>query len=370
MRRPHRTTVLVFVLVSLLSVLGGARVAAAPISFGPPAARRVTVEDMAVISPGSGAYYDKYTVEGTFKGGGTVYFSVLHRSFGVGKASFEVETRCRSGDGSAFATSETLAEGKWSQSTDGTLVLAMGRHRLEGTPKQWTIRVDGEMDGFALTFRPTEKPWRPGSGRAHFGDEGDKYLDMTVLAPRARFSGTVRMGGEEREVKGRGYAIHTSANMAIHEITKRWMLFHTERAPLSIFLREVEPAGKWGGPPFRSLLVAREGKVLFESTSFEVTPDEVTHDDGHANRYALPGVLRVQASDGGADLKAVIKVGRRTGRKDHLEGMTRVERVVASKFAQPVSYAYRAAYRLELTKGGETEVFEGRGFYELDHVSK
>ncbi len=353
--------------LSALLLLAAAPALAA--SFGEVGEGKVRVADMALMEKPSGTFSDKYTVEAKFKGGGDAYFSIHHGSFGVGEAEFEVKSRYTAPDGTKHTTRETLKPGAWTMSAGEALDLQMGRHALTGTPKRWTVVAESEEMRLELTFEPVEPPWRPGSGRVRFGGEG--FLDMTVLAPRARVTGKVRLGQEERELTGRGYALHSYSDLAAHELARRMVGFRTESGALSFYLKEIEPSERLGGPPVRWLLVASQGRVLFQSTDFEVTPADIETDTRHPNRYRVPKLLRITGRDGDTEFEAVIKATKLRERSDRLAKLSAVKRAVAARFAEPVYYAYHAAYEAVVRKAGaEDQVFKGRGIYELDHVNK
>ena len=354
-----------------LVLLAAASAQAADITFGPVGDGKVKVADMAVFEGGSGSYSDKYTAEATFKDGSTFYFSIFHRSFGVGKVDFEVKSRYRDGKGGEWRTKERLTKGEWSQTTGKKFEIVMGRHKLSGTPKKWTFKAEDDAVAFELTFDADTPPWRPGTGRAYFDSSKEHYVDMSVLAPRARVTGTIRIGEETKEVKGRGWATHTQSNMLPAETATRWLQFRTEKGPLSFYVREIMPAPRWGGEPVRWLLVARKGDILFQSTDFKLEMGEFEYDTKHENRYGIPKVLRMEGKDGDKELKAVIKLTGRRSRTDLLESLSAVERAVVSRFAKPVTYTYHGAYQVEVKTGAEEpQSFKGRGVFELDHLNK
>lgn len=342
--------------------------AEATITFG-KGGSKASVKDMALMESPSGTYSDKYTSDVYFEGGGDFYFSVHQRSFGVGDPELVVKTSYTDPAGKVHRTEETLGRGKWSQTVGKTIDIQMGRHRLTGTPQRWTILAEDDQNRFELTFVPTAPPWRPGNGRAEFGSE---YLDMTILAPRAKVTGTLKVGDEVREVTGRAYALHTYSSLAPHEFAKRMVGFRTEKGPLAFFFKEIEPAARWGGAePFRWLYVAHKGKILFESTDYTLTPADVKIDTEHPNRYPVPHLLRIEAKDGDKTFTAVIKVAKQKERSDRLEEMSKLTRAVVSQFAKPVYYAFDVQWQARYEDGsGGSQEFKGRGVYELDHVNK
>lgn len=349
------------------TLLAVTAVAAATPTFG-SGGSRARVKDMALMESPSGTYSDKYTADVYFKEGGDFYFSIHQRSFGVGDPELVVQTRYRDAKGAAYRTQEKLTRGKWSQTVGDTIDIRMGRHRLTGTPQKWTIVAEEEDRRFELTFDPTAPPWRPGDGRAEFGSD---YLDMTVLAPRAKVTGTLKVGDAVREVEGRAYALHTYSTLAPHELAKRMVGFRTEKGKLSFFFKEIEPADRWSGAgPVRWLLAADGGKVVFETCDFALVPDDVKPDEEHPNRYPVPHLFRIEAKDGDRTFTAVVKVARLKERSDRLEEMSKFERTVAAQFAKPVYYSFDAVYQARLADPSGEKSWEGRGVYELDHVNK
>jgi len=363
-RRAHALAVACALLAGLLAIPAAS---AADVTFG-TGGSRAKVKDMALMESPSGTYSDKYTADVYFKGGGDFYFSIHQRSFGVGEEELVVQTRWRPKKGEAYRTEQKLSRSEWSQTVGDTIDIQMGRHRLTGTPKKWTIIAEEEDRRFELTFTPTAPPWRPGDGRAEFGSD---YLDMTVLAPRASVTGTLKVGDRVEEVKGRAYALHTYSTLAPHELAKRMVGFRTEKGELAFFFKEIEPADRWSGAgPVRWLLAAADGKVVFETCDFTLTPADIEPDDKHPNRYPVPHLFKLEAKDGDRTFEAVVKATRLKERSDRLEDVSKLKRAVAAQFAQPVYYSFDAAYQARLRAPDGEKTWEGRGVYELDHVNK
>jgi len=344
-------------------------VAGDPASATRPAAP-VTVDQMRLLDATEGSFLDKYTIEARLDGGATVYFSILHRSFGVGRTEFLVRSVYKDEAGRQHAAEARLRPGEWRMAVGEQLELWLGDHALVGTPAQWTIAVRQAAHSFSLTFRPLDPPWRPAAGRYRFGPRQQTFLETTVLAPRAAVTGTVRVGDRSRPVQGTGYALHTVANLAPHELADRWLLFRTEVGPLSIYLREIDLTERWGGRPLRWLLVAREGRILIQGSDVDLTWEEVRRDEQHAERYPLPGVVRLRARAAGQELTGTFRVTAPRTRDDLLAGLSLVERTLAALFAKPVSYTFQASYELWIGDGVTSpEPYRGQGVLELDHLN-
>ena len=337
--------------------------------FGPPGEGRVTVSDMALLEGADGAFSDKYTLEARFQDKSTFYFSIHHRNLGVGSSTFEVKSRYRTADGTEHRTRETLSGSEWSMTTGRELDLQMGRHRLTGTPRQFTVIAENDDIRIELVFKPTTPAWRPGQGRAFFGGK-KRFIDMTLLAPRARVTGTIRIGEETAEVKGSGYALHSYSNLAPHDVARRMIGFRTERGKLALYLKDIQPAARWEGDPLRWLYVGRKRDVLVEATSYELEASEFKTDTAHPNQYRIPRVLRITGREGDAEITITITAKKQRSRDDRLASLPTVQRAVASRFAKPVAYSYHATYEVQLKRGEEVETFTGRGIYELDHINK
>jgi hypothetical protein len=330
---------------------------------------RPTVKHMALMTGASGTWSDKYTIEANFKGGGDIYFSIEQGNFGSGDRGLKFVARYTTKDGTQHRIDQKFSASEWSQTVGDTIEIRIGRHTLSGTPKQWTMVAEDDEKRFETTFKASVPPWRPGDGRAKFGSD---WLDMTVLAPRAAVSGTIKLGDTVREVSGSGYALHTYSTLAPYETAKRMVGVRTESGPLAFFIKELEPASRWSGAePIRWLLIARKGKVVFETTDFTFTPAEIKKDTEHPNQYPVPYAFQIEAKDGARTLTGVIRATKDLGRTDRLAGVSAVERAVAAQFAQPVAYKFDAVYEVKIDEGdGKPETYKGRAIYELDHLNK
>ncbi|MBI3738752.1 MAG: hydroxyneurosporene dehydrogenase, partial [Chloroflexi bacterium] len=97
----------------------------------------------------------------------------------------------------------------------------IGPNWTRGNLHRYEVHV--EMNDLAadLTFTGLVPAWRPGAGKAYFGDY-DHYFAWLPSIPFGTVEGTLTYDGQTHHVKGAGYHDHNWGNVGLNEVMDHW----------------------------------------------------------------------------------------------------------------------------------------------------
>jgi len=103
-----------------------------------------------------------------------------------------------------------------------TAEVRIGPHSFSGDLHDYRILVDPEATGglgIDLILHGSVAPWRPSSGIIA---DGDDFFAWLAAVPEGEITGTLRVPGGERQVRGRGYHDHNWGNISPALIMDGW----------------------------------------------------------------------------------------------------------------------------------------------------
>ena len=354
---------------ALLLALG--QVSAAAAATGRPfsgAFRPVEAAHYALTPSSEEFYTEEYELLAWNEAGDriVVTFGVSNLGFGDGRAMVAVKVDRK---GARSVRGETkFGSGDWSHRPDpfrmrlGPSVLSGGPGRLRAVVSVGEVALD-------LTFDNVLPPWRPGNGRALYDDSGDKYYDLTLLAPRARVTGTVTVRGRRTAFAGEGYADHRAMNVPPNVAGRRWVRFRAFDGDWTLILQELHFPKDLGGGRSPYLLVGYKDRVVFQSLGYRVKFGRVGRDRDPETPYIYPHSMTVESTVGDRRFEVAIR-GRKMRRRDLLAGLGHLERALLSKLVRPVGYYFDADWDLSITAGGgQRWEASGPGSYYIKHIT-
>jgi hypothetical protein len=109
---------------------------------------------------------------------------------------------------------------------EGYLYYSDGVNLVEDSDTRLILKCD--FDGFRcdLEFDKLIPPWKPGTGRENYTEEGEYFQYKAVFAPKADLHGTIRIDGLDLSVEGFGYAEKT---LFVNPITRFQPYLHALR---------------------------------------------------------------------------------------------------------------------------------------------
>ena len=313
-------------------------------------------------------YTEEYDLLAWNEAGDRVNLNIAVSNLGWGDMKAGVKAKVQRAGIGTTKGSARFDEDEWSHSAKPFRVV-LGKNRLSGGPGKLRAVVDVGSVKLDLTFANLLPAWRPGNGRATY-DDGQEYYDLTILAPRAKVTGTVTTKGKSTKFEGQGYADHRSSNVAPNVAGRRWVRFRSFEGDWTIILQEFHFPKDLGGGRSPFLLVGYKDHIVFQSLRYKLKFTDVGRDRNPDTPYKYPKAMKIAARSGGRRFEATVK-GYDMVRSDLLSGLGRVERAVLSKIVRPVGYYFDADYEMKVSAGDAGEwATTGKGTYYIKHVTK
>lgn len=239
---------------------------------------------------------------------------------------------------------------------------ASAEHPDGGLPvhRLYLAEEDLELD---LTFHSEVPGWMPGHGRTTYGEH--EYFAWAVGAPRARVSGTVRIGGRTLTATGRGYHDHNWGVGDMKRIVDHWYWGRLYTDEYTLVYASVRTTARYGGSLATPLMLARGDGVVLSTGEVEVTAGPPVF-DRVANR-TYPTTLRLRA---GSQLDVTLSVRDVVHAHDLLAGVPiagrqPVKSVVNRLIARPGYFRFRSDFALSLRLDGEGYQGHGSTLHEM-----
>lgn len=213
-------------------------------------------------------------------------------------------------------------------------------HHLRGTPALYEMDSKGEKVGVNLKVKPLVEGLKFGDGKTYF-DGGEQFYALTILAPKAQFSGTVTINGATRPFTGLGYADHAWQNYPAHKMADRLFSVRgfdqNQSASLLVF---VTPSGE----PLPALVVTQGDQVVLASSKLKVTQHDL-QPDPEKSSYTLPSKLTLEGTSNGKPFTGTVTLDKRIQRQDAIKDFSAFERMLIKMFvANPILYRYEGSY--------------------------
>ena len=148
----------------------------------------------------------------------------------------------------------------------------------------YRYEVHAEIGALAadLTFTGLVPPWRPGAGKAYFGDL-DHYFAWLPSIPYGRVEGTLTYDGQTHHVKGTGYHDHNWGDVGLNEVMDHWYWGRAHLGEYTLIFVEQIAAKTYGYARIPVFMLAKGGEIITgdgEPLMMEAR-DFVKHAGGH-----------------------------------------------------------------------------------------
>ncbi|TSE00615.1 hypothetical protein FOS14_06135 [Skermania sp. ID1734] len=222
-----------------------------------------------------------------------------------------------------------------------------------------------EVDDVAATLRfENETPsWMPGRGETRFGQKDS--FGWVVAAPRARVTGSVRIGGMEFAASGRGYADHNWGVGDMKRVIDRWHWGRLYVEDYALLYATVLTQERYGSHQISPLMLAVNETIVLSTGEVQLTEGPAVFDET-ANR-SYPSWIRLQVPDAVDLLLTVRDVIHAHDLLDDVPVVRSrvVKPLVRRIVGHPGYFRFDSDFELTVVRDGETVRRSGRTLHEL-----
>lgn len=222
-----------------------------------------------------------------------------------------------------------------------------------------------EVDDVLVDLRfDNETPsWMPGRGETLFG--GKDRFGWAVGAPRARVSGTVRLGSQTLDGTGRGYADHNWGSGDMRRVIDRWHWGRLYTDELSLLYAVVLTQEHFGSHAIAPMMLAQGERIMLSTGEVELAEGPPAFDAIAGREYPTSITLRVP---GQVELR--LDVQQIIHAHDLLDDLPvarnrLVKPLLHRVVGHPGYFRFRSAFDLTVTLSGRAHHESGETLHEL-----
>jgi len=224
--------------------------------------------------------------------------------------------------------------------------------------------VHFENDGFAadLIFTGIVPPWRPGAGKAYFGDL-DHFFGWLPSIPYGTVQGTLTYDGQTQNVKGTGYHDHNWGNVGLNEVMDHWYWGRAHIGEYTLIFVDQIAANKYGNVHMPVFLLAKEDKIITgDSAPFTMqTRDFLPHEGG----YSYPREVDFNWKSGNESIQLRLRNPKIIEATSLLLMLPKWQRTFARLFANPYYFRFNADLELDIALDTLSVTESGPALYEI-----
>lgn len=146
----------------------------------------------------------------------------------------------------------------------------------------YEVHFEGEGLAADLTFTGIVPPWRPGAGKAYFGDL-NHFFGWLPAIPHGTVAGTLTYDGQTRAVKGTGYHDHNWGNVGLNDVMDHWYWGRAHIGEYTLIFVEQVASNKYGNVHMPVFLLAKGSEIITgEGAPLTMqTRDFIPHEGGY-----------------------------------------------------------------------------------------
>ncbi|MCS6993313.1 MAG: hypothetical protein NZP74_05720 [Anaerolineales bacterium] len=246
----------------------------------------------------------------------------------------------------------------------------IGRNYIEGDLHTYRVHVElpAEADTFSsgitfdLTFRSETPPWRPGAGKAYFGNH-TRFFGWLAAIPYGSVEGTICCDGESRPVSGAGYHDHNWGNVHLYQVMDYWYWGRARLGDYTLIYVQQVTAQAYGFARIPVFLLAHGQQILTGDGSRLrfLAADFIPHPGGRA----WPREVDFDWENGAESIHLSLRRPQLLEAFSLLASFPPWKRTLLRLFSNPYYFRFQAELVLSLHWGGRHVTERGTGLYEL-----
>ena len=213
-----------------------------------------------------------------------------------------------------------------------------------------------------LTFVGIVPPWRPGAGKAYFGDL-DHYFAWLPSVPYGTVEGTITYDGLDRIVRGTGYHDHNWGNVGLYEVMDHWYWGRTHVGEYTLIFVEQVAAAKYGHTRMPVLMLAKGDEILVGDS--QPLTMQARNFIPHPAGRGYPCEVDFHWSANGDSIQIRLRQPKLIEATSLLSLLPKWQQRVARLFANPYYFRFQAELELEIHLGVIQTKEYGSALYEI-----
>jgi hypothetical protein len=238
----------------------------------------------------------------------------------------------------------------------------IGANWINGDLHRYEVHV--EMGGLLadLIFTGTVAPWRPGAGKAFFGDL-DHFFGWLPSIPYGTVEGTLTYDGQARQVKGTGYHDHNWGNVGLDDVMDHWYWGRAHLGEYTLIFVEQVASEKYGTTRMPVFMLAKGAEILIgDSQPLTMQArDFVSHTEGHA----YPREVDFNWIAGDESVRLRLREPKLIEATSLLTLLPKWQQRIARLFANPYYFRFNADLELEINLDKVKATERGPALYEI-----
>ena len=234
---------------------------------------------------------------------------------------------------------------------------------VKGDLKTYNLHVDFEDISADLQFNRVVPSWRPGIGKAFFGEEKKDFFAWFVPIPYGTVNGKIKFEGKEHEVTGRGYHDHNWGNIPLTKIINHWYWGRLDIGEYKAIFFEMVADKKYGSERVNLFMFAKGDKILTGDGS-KLTLEKsnyITHPGG--KQY--PEQLNFNWEDKKDNIKISISNPELIEDRSLLSGLPFLKRKIAGMIVNPYYFRFNGKTEININYKDINETIKDKSLYEI-----
>jgi len=238
----------------------------------------------------------------------------------------------------------------------------IGPNWVKGDLHTYLLHVSTNLACAELTFTGIVPPWRPGAGKACFGDT-DHYFAWLPAIPYGRVDGFLTYSGQTHRVSGTGYHDHNWGNVGLNEIMDHWYWGRAHVGDYTLIYVEQIGAQAYGYARLPVFMLARGDQILTgDGAQLTMkTADFMPHPGGRA----WPREVDFHWENGPDSIHLCLCRPKLIEAISLLASFPAWQRILLRLFANPFYFRFNAELVLSLHLGGRHTTECGPALYEI-----
>jgi predicted secreted hydrolase len=229
-------------------------------------------------------------------------------------------------------------------------------HRYELHAEAGELVVD-------LIFTGLVPPWRPGAGKTYFSQDLSRYFAWLPAVPDGSVSGSLRYGGQEYAVSGRGYHDHNWGNVGLNQVMSHWYWGRARLGDFATIFVEQVALPAYGRVKMPVFMLAYQGRILTGDGRPLVLKTAVFQ--RHAGGRQYPCQLDFDWHSGSGRVHLALRDPQLIEATSLVADLPAWQRWVARLLADPNYFRFQAHLSLSVNLEGVQADLAGPALYEL-----